>query len=182
MHDSDLLDIDAASNLMQGVTNGSLGGNELDVLEDAGITPELNNGDMNACMATESSSKNTNVHGADIAPEPSVATLLCSEVQAEEIEYCLCANNKRDVSISSSSATSTIRITHFVDLSFHFLSSLHLLINTHTRIPIITRNLPLWLIHPSKHVPTSLGTYMLESAATWRLQLAPSPKKSSTGW
>lgn len=78
MH-KDLLDIDAASNLMQGVMNGSLGGNEveLDVLEDAGITLELNSGDMNACMTTESSSKDTNVHGADIAPEPSAGDVDC---------------------------------------------------------------------------------------------------------
>lgn len=78
MHE-DLLDIDAASNLMQGVTNGSLGGNEveLDVLEDAGVTPELNSGDMNACMTTELSSKDTNVHGADIAPEPSAGDVDC---------------------------------------------------------------------------------------------------------
>ncbi|KAG1761652.1 hypothetical protein EDD22DRAFT_953835 [Suillus occidentalis] len=75
----DLLDIDAASNLMQDVMNGSLSGNEveLDVLEDAGITPELNSGDMNACMVTESSSKDTNVHGADIAPEPSAGDVNC---------------------------------------------------------------------------------------------------------
>ncbi|KAG1774232.1 hypothetical protein EV702DRAFT_1200483 [Suillus placidus] len=69
----DLLSIDAGSNLMQGVTDGHLSGNEveLDVLEGAGITLELNTGDMNACMATELSSKDTNVHGTDIAPEPS---------------------------------------------------------------------------------------------------------------
>ncbi|KAG2347969.1 hypothetical protein BDR05DRAFT_944936 [Suillus weaverae] len=69
----DLLSIDAGSNLMQGVTDRYLSSNEveLDVLEGAGITLELNTGDMNACITTESSSKDTNVHGTDITPEPS---------------------------------------------------------------------------------------------------------------
>ncbi|KAG1836991.1 hypothetical protein DFJ58DRAFT_846681 [Suillus subalutaceus] len=57
----------------KGVMDGCLSGNEvgLDVLKGAGIAPELNSRYMNTCMTTESSSKDTNVHGTDITLEPS---------------------------------------------------------------------------------------------------------------
>src|SRR6267154_1582866 len=107
----DLLNTDAGSHSMQGVTDGHFSGNEveLDVLEGTGITPELNSRDMNACLTTESSSKDTNVHGTDITPEPSA-----SDVDRDVSIHASCHADDPDQIVDGRYCSSDFTLVHDV--------------------------------------------------------------------